>query len=278
MAHASARVTETFRLSASKLSVFTGLLALVLVLARLIVLPGPRRVWTVGGVQVTVALNAALGLAVLLAVLTWAGMDWLLRDHPAYRPQRLLWHGLLPMFGVWALEIALLTLPLGPVWWFAFGGGLSALVVLLLAEAIVLDLQDPRALWASWGLQAVGYGLYLLLALAVRGGGWRLLYAAPVLAVGALAVARRLWALRAEPPGRGAGLVVLLALGHLSAAWFYTPLGPLAYSLVLLGALYMLVPLLAEPAPAGRWNEAWTEPLGTAAALWVLAALVEMSR
>ncbi len=262
----------------AKLSLFTGLLALVLVLARLVHLPGPRRAFAVGEVQITLALDAALGLAALLAALTWSGMDWLLRDHPAYRPRRLVWHALLPTFALWALEAALLALPVGPMWWFVFGGGLGALVVLLLAEYIVLDLQDPRALWASWGLQSVAYGLYLLLALAVRAAGWRLLFAAPLLAVGAWVVARRLWALRSRAPGWGAGLVVLVVVGHLSVAWFYTPLSPLAYSLVLLGALYALVPMLAEPASGRPWNEAWTEPLSTAAVLWLLAAVLEWTR
>ncbi|NPA31421.1 MAG: hypothetical protein GXO37_05410 [Chloroflexi bacterium] len=262
----------------AKLSLFTGLLALVLVLARLVQLPGPRRAFTVGEVQVTLALDAALGLAVLLAALTWTGMDWLLRDHPAYRPRRLVWHALLPTFALWALEAALLALPVGPMWWFVFGAGLAALVVVLLAEFVVLDPQDPRALWAGLGLQAVAYGLYLLLALAVRAAGWRLLFAAPLLAVGAWVVARRLWALRSRAPSWWADGVVLVVMGHLSVAWFYAPLGPLAYSLVLLGALYALVPLLAEPAAGRPWNEAWTEPLATAAGLWLLAVVLEWMR
>ncbi len=263
---------------AAKLSRLTGLLALVLVLSRLVRLPGPQRVLAIGAVRLTLALNAALALAVLLAAMVWTGMDDFLRDHPAYRLRDLPWHALLPTAAVWALEATLLALPLGPLWWLALVIGLSALVVLLLAEFIVVDTQDPRALTAMWGLQAVGYGLYLLLALALRAGGWRLLWSAPLLAAAAWAIARRLWALRAHPPKWGAGGIVALVIGHLAVAWFYTPVGPLAYSLLLLGALYALVPLLAEDAGPRAWHDAWNEPLLSAGLLWLLAVLSEVGR
>ncbi len=249
----------------AKLSPFTGLLALTLVLTRLVQLPGPRRTLSLGQVQFTVALNAALALAALLAAFTVVGMDWLLRDHPAYHPRRLGWHVLLPTFGLWALEAVLLALPLGPMWWFTLGVGLVALVVVLWAEFIALDPQDPRALTALWALQAVAYGLYLLLALAVRAAGWRLAFTAPWLALAAWVVARRLWALRPHPPRWGTGVWVLLVMGHLSAAWFYAPLGPLAYALMLVGVLYALVPNLLEPQ---------LEPVWTALLLWALALVL----
>jgi len=74
------------------------------------------------------------------------------------------------------------------------------------------------------------------------------------------------------------GFIVLVAMGHLSAAWFYAPVTPLSYSLVMLGALYAWVPMLAEPATGRPWNDAWTEPLATAAGLWLLAAVLEWTQ
>ncbi|NPA26362.1 MAG: hypothetical protein GXO36_02005 [Chloroflexi bacterium] len=227
-----------------KLSLFTAATTLVIVLGRWSDFQGPTWTYAWGPHSWQVHLSPRSVLIVILTALSLSGMDWLLRDHPLYEEQRnrVLWHALLPTFALDALATLIRTLPLGPAWIFVLLVGLVSVVALVVAEYIVLDPQDPRALWATWALQATGYGLFFLFALGLYQSAWAPSTVAVLLAMAAWFIGRRLWALQAPQATLGPES---LALALLAVHWGWSlaflcqaGLTPAAAGLLLLAGVY----------------------------------------
>ena len=108
---------------ADRLSVVTATILLVYTLGRFIDLPGRELAVQLPGIFLAVEVRAQTFIALLVACLTAAGTDWLLRDHPAIGEKTTLEHWLLPAFTAWVIGIPLFQLPdsyFSPVWQFSY--------------------------------------------------------------------------------------------------------------------------------------------------------------
>lgn len=259
----------------NRISMLAATILLAYALARFVNLPIRELAIQLPGLYLNVQINVRTFVALLVAGLTAAGADWLLRDHPAFKGKSTIEHWLLPALTALVIGLPLFQLPLGPLWWggFALGGGLLMLV--LVAEYISVDPEDVRQPPAAAGLTAVSFALYLALAVALRFAELRLFLILPALTLAVFLVSLRALNLRLR--GQWAFIpagVVALITGQIVAALHYWPLAPVPYGLALLGPAYALTSLIAGLVEGEPLRQALVEPgvvlvLVWGAALWI---------
>lgn len=230
-----------------RLSTVAATMLLAYALARIIQVPVQDLSLQLPGLLLTFELNLRTVVTLLVAGLTTAGADWLIRDHPKLGNQIRFEHWLLPTLTAWVIGVLLFQLPIGLLWWAGFVLGGAFLMAVLVAEYIVIDDHDDRQPLASAGLTVVSFALYLILAASLRFAEMRLYLILPALILaGGLASLRTLhlrlhgqWAIL------NAGIVALV-VGQVAAALHYWPLSPTSYGLALVGPAYSLTSLMAS--------------------------------
>ncbi len=260
--------------NANRLSVLTAAVLLAYGLAHLVGAPGFTLTVQLPGFYFALPLNLGTAMILMAAGLAATGMDWLLHGHPTMQGQATIEHWLLPTLTAFVIGILLSILPSGPVWWIGFAFSAGILIAIFLAEYISVDAGAPNYALASAGLTALSYAMFLILVIAIRSAGARL-----VLVVPAVFLAAGLLSLRTShlhfsgrweiPWSLGIGLICAQLAGGLH----YWPLSPLQFGLFLLGPLYALTTLannLGEDTPLRR---AATEPGIILGITWVAAAL-----
>lgn len=260
---------------ANRMSVLAAVILLAYALARFVNLPTRDFSLQLPGLYLEIEVGIQATVSLLVAALTAAGSDWLMRLHPASRQHGTLEHWLLPALTAWVIGLPLFQLPLGWLWWagFAFGGIL--LVLVLLAEYITIDPNDVRQPAAAMALTAVSYALYLTLASSLRFAGVRLFLAMPALALAVWLVSLRHLHLRLH--GRwlpGLAGVVALICAQITAGLHYLPLSTVGFGLALIAPAYALTSLFANLEEGESAIQALREPAiiflaVLAAALWI---------
>ncbi len=246
------------------------MILLAYALARFINLPTRELALQLPGVYLAVQINVRTLVAFLVAGLTASGADWLLRQHPAYNGKGTYEHWLLPGLTAWVIGIPLFQIPLGPIWWAGFAASGAALMLVMVAEYISVDPDDPRQPAASAGLTAVSFALFLTLAIALRFSGVRLFLMVPALILAGFLVSLRTLHLRLQ--GRWAWIragMIALITGQISAALYYWPLSPVAFGLTVLGPAYALTSLVANLSEEEPLRQAVIEPAVVLAAVWM---------
>jgi hypothetical protein len=231
-------------------------------LANFVRLPARELAVQLPGVYLAVEINARTVVAVLVAVLTASGADWLLRTHPSLHGHSTFKHWLVPALTALVIGVPLSQISGAPQWWLGFIAGGALLMLVLVAEYITIDPDDVRQPIASAGLTAVSFALYLILAIALRFSGVRLFLLLPALSLAAWLVSLRTLHLRLH--GRWVFLqagVVALICGQAAAALHYLPLSSISYGLLLIGPAYALTSLLANLAEDEPLRQAVLEPL-----------------
>jgi hypothetical protein len=108
-------------------------------------------------------------LVFLAAALTATGMDWLLRGHPSFKEgTRSFEHWILPAMTALILGISLAFSPAGAQWWAAFGVGGVLLTMVFWAEYVALEPADPAYPFATAGLIALSFAIFLILTVILR--------------------------------------------------------------------------------------------------------------
>ena len=261
--------------SSDRLSLVAAMILLAYALGRSIQLPGLDLATQLPGFFLAVQVNVQTVVAFIVAGLTAAGTDWLLREHPALQRGSTAEHWLLPALTAWAIGLPLFQIPLSPLWWagFALGGGLILLV--LIAEYIAVDATDARQAPAAAILTAVSFALYLVLVAGLRFANLRLFLLLPALALAGGLVSLRTLRLRL-PDHRfylEAGLVALISV-QIAAALHYWSLTPVAFGMALLGPAYALTNLLGNLAQGEPLRQAIVEPAIVLAFIWGLAVIL----
>jgi hypothetical protein len=255
-----------------RLSIVAATMLLAYAMARYINFPVNSFAIQLPGLFLSFQINLRTFITLLIAGLTAAGTDWLIRDHPAlgkhFRPE----HWLIPAFTALVIGVPLFQLPLGAVWWGGFILGGTFLMLVLVAEYIVVDADDVRQPIAAAGLTVVSYALFLILAASLRFANLRLYLILPALTLAAGLISLRTLHLRLH--GKWALLqagIVALLVGQLVAAFHYWPLSPVAYALALLGAAYSLTSLLGSLLEGTSVRQAFLEPLIVLLIFWITA-------
>lgn len=263
-------IAERARLpSPERLSLLAATILLAIVLGRSIRLPEIDLSTQLPGFYLSLRISVQVFVAIIVAGLTAAGTDWLLRDHPAMRPWRRQEHWLLPGLTALTLGVPLFQMPLSFLWWAGFAVSGLILMLVLLAEYIVVDPQDARRPLASIGLTAVAFTLYLVLIAGLRFAELRLFLIAPAAGLACALVSLRALRLRLDDHWSflEAGLSALITL-QLAAALHYWPISPVTYALALLGPGYALTTFLGNLASGERPRQAALEPAALLALIW----------
>ncbi len=260
---------------ADHLSILVGTILLAFALAHFIRLPVRQLSIQLPGIYMVINFGVQELVALLVALLTATGADWLLRDHPHRGKQHLVEHWLLPGLTAWAIGLPLLQLPLSPVWWIGFASGGVLLILVLVAEYIAIDPEDVRQPPAAAGLTAVSYALFLVLVAGLRFANTRLFLLLPALGLASALVSLRTVHLRLHDRWAflEAGLVSWITI-QMAAALHYSPVSPISFGLALLGPAYTLTNLLGNLAEGEPLRQAVLEPIVVLALIWGAAFLI----
>jgi hypothetical protein len=242
--------------SASRIGVLTAAVLLAFALTR--VLPAPELTMNLQlpGFFFNIPLTLGLGMTLLAAGLTAAGMDWVLRSHPDLQGVSTLEHWLLPTLTTLVVGFTLTLITDLDAWWLGFAVGAVLLLFVFLAEYVVVEPAAPQYAIARSGLTALAYALFLILSVFLRLAGARLFVLVPALFVAAGWISLRILHLDGSdhwdfPWATGIGL----ACAQMGAGLHYWPILPLQMGLALTGILYALTTLsinVAEGIPLGR--------------------------
>jgi len=257
------------------LSMVAAIILLSYALAHMVAIPSRKLGMQLPGFYLSISININTFASFLVAGLTAAGADMLLRDHPMLQKGATFQHMLLPSLTALVIGLPLAQLPLNLLWWLGFSIGGLLLLFVLIAEFITVDPQDIRHGMAAAGLTAVSFALFLTLAIILRFTSTRLFLILPALALASGLVSLRTLHLRLGGEWMLApALVVFLIIGQLSAGLHYWPLSPVAYGLALLGPAYSLTSFFANLGEGVQIKKAILEPALVLMLVWGAAILV----
>lgn len=257
-----------------RLSVLTATVLLAYALTHVIETQRFTLNWSVLGIAINLPLNITAAATFLAAVVTAAGMNWLLRTHPQFTPNNLTEHWLLPALTAFMIGIPLYNLPNGPAWWLGFGLGGGLLILVFMAEYITQDGNDVRYPLASAGLIALSFALFTVLCAALEYVSARLVLILLVVFPAAGLVSLRSMHLRLDQWRWQWAFGIGLACTQVAAALHYWPISPVSYGLAVLAPLYAMVGLginLGEGTPERQSGIEATIVWGF---LWLLAFLL----
>lgn len=255
-----------------RLSTLMAVILLAYAIARFVKVPGTTLALELAGVYLPLQFDIGTMITALVAGLTATGTDWLLRDHPNLIGRRRYGHWLLPAMTAWVLSLPLGSLPLSPLWWLAFAGSAALLVTVLIAEYASANPLNALYRPAALTLGALAFGLFLILAISLRGLAVRLILILPTIAAAAFLISGRLHLLSSErrwPVGQSIAIAFLSA--QIAAALHYLPISAVSYGLALLGLLYALTNYAGALNQGQQGRAALNEPLVSLGLLWLLA-------
>jgi Protein of unknown function (DUF5656) len=213
--------------------------------------------------------------SLLVAGMTAAGANWLMRSHPAVKGKHSLEHSILPALTALVIGIPLSGVPVGLGWWVGLISGAFILVLVLIAEYIAVDPQDIRLPFATAALSAVSFALFLILAGALRAGGVRLLYNTPALVLASWLVSLRVTNLRLHGEWTiYESAIIAFVMGQITAAFNYWPLSPITFGLLLLGPSYALISLFCNLIEEKPFHRAIFEPIISLLIAWGAALII----
>ena len=253
----------------NNVSVVAAMIVLAYTLERFIDLPSWQIAQQLPGLYIELNINVTLITSLLVACMTAAGANWLIREHPAAQGKQTLGHTILPALTALVIGIPLSGVPVSLGWWLGLIGGAIILVLVLIAEYIAVDLQDTQLPLASAALSAVSFALFLVLAGALRSAGVRLLFISPILALAAWLVSLRVTNLRlhGEWTIYESGIIAFV-VGQITAAFSYWPLTPIAFGLLLLGPSYALISLFCNLIEGKNYRQFIIEPVLSIVIAW----------
>lgn len=257
------------------LSIVAAMIVLAYTLERFIDLPSWRISRQLPGLYLELDISVNLLISLLVALMTAAGANWLMREHPAAGGKHVIVHAILPALTALVIGIPLSGIPVGIGWWIGLISGAFILVLVLIAEYIAVDQQDAQFPLASAALSAVSFALFLVLTGALRSAELRLLYNIPVIVFASWLVSLRVINLRLHGEWTiYESAIIAFIIGQISAAFNYWPFTPIAFGLVLLGPSYALVSLFCNLIETKPIRQVIIEPVISILAAWGAALII----
>ena len=264
-----------------RISVMTAMILLAYAMARYVNLPSRVLEIYLPGTYLEIEINVNTIVALLVAGLTASGADWSIRRHPALEARRTVQHWVLPGLTAWVLGVTLNALPSSPLWWFIFTVGGGLLLLVLIAEYVVVDANDPYFPTARAGLTALSFALYLSLAILLRTNETRFLLLLPALSISIGMISLRAIYLRLYNEGLFtqenalravlAAFIVAVVLTQITTALHFWPVTPIVFGLALLGPAYSLTYLMITLTDGRKISKALLEPTLILATIWGMA-------
>ncbi|MBN1303286.1 MAG: hypothetical protein JXA13_02540 [Anaerolineales bacterium] len=259
----------------NRLSILSAMVLFAYAISNLVQAPQITLDMQLPGLYLAIPLNLNTVITLLAAGLTAAGMRWLLSEHPSVGNGMAIDHWFLPTLTTLVLGAPLALLPPGHWWWLGFSIGAFLLVLIFFAEYVVVEPAAPYYALATVGLTALSFALFLILVVAFRYSGVRLLLTGPAVFLAAGLVSLRTLHLRLL--GRwqfawafGIGLICM----QLAAGLHYWPIFPLQFGLFILGPLYALNGIAGNLSEGIPLKQAFIEPVTVLVLIWGGALLV----
>jgi hypothetical protein len=257
------------------MSILAAMIVLAYTLERFIDLPSWQISRQLPGLYIELNINVTMITSLLVACMTAAGANWLMRGHPASQGKVALQHAILPALTALVIGIPLSRVPVGIGWWLGLISGTFILVLVIIAEYIAVDLEDIRLPFANAALSAVSFALFLLLAGALRAAGVRLLFITPALILADWLVSLRVTNLRLHGEWTiYESAIIALMIGQIAAAFYYWPLSPITFGLVLLGPSYALISLFCNLIEEKPVRQVIFEPIISIVIAWGAAFII----
>lgn len=258
-----------------RLSVLLATIMLAYALTHIIRAPDYIFRMNLGETRLAIHLNISMAFSILAGGLAATGADWLLRGHPSIQPGETREHWLLPTLTALILGIALYALPSGANWWIAFGMSGLLLLAVFQAEFIVVDPEDAAYPLATAVLVALSYTLVLILSVAVRSAGLRLVLLAPAIFLTSGFSSLRVMHLRLNERWEfGWAVGIALITTQLGTSLQYWPITPVQFGLAVLGPLFALTSLAINLLNDLPSKKAWIESAILLVLTWGLAFLL----
>ena len=263
--------------STDRISILAATILIAYTLSGLIQLPVRKIAIQVPGI---ILLDAEISIhtivALLVAGVTAAGTNLLIREHPNRKDQNLIQHWLFPALTAWVIGVPLSQQDPGNLWWLGIGLGGGVLVLVLIAEYIVVDPDDIRYVPATIGLSAVSFALFLILVITLRTMEFRLFLMLPAITISIGLVSLR--TLNLQLRGNWAIVptaVIMLITSQIAAALHYLPIKPITFGLILLGPAYALTSFVGGLVEKKEWRKIISEPIVIIIVVWIAALWVE---
>lgn len=258
-----------------RLSIVTAMILLTYALLPFIQTPSHEISFFLFGILIAFNANFTLITAFLAAGLAVSGADWLIHDHPNRKEQPIYPHYLLPALTAAVLGVPLSLIKVSVQWWVVFLLGTLLLLAVLVSEYISVDNSDSRHALAQMVLNGVGFGLLLTIAISIRAAGLRLyLFLLALIPVFTL-MCLRLFYLRLEGNWNWEwSIVITLILVQSAIGFYYLPLGPARFGLLLVGIAYGMVEL-ATGIQTHQWSiNKLIGPSMVVIIFWLMAFLI----
>jgi hypothetical protein len=257
------------------LSILAAMIVLTYTFERFIDLPGWKVSTQLPGLYIELNINISTITSIIVACMTAAGANWLMSNHPATHKRLVLQHAILPALTALVIGIPLSRIPLGIGWWIGLISGAFILVLVILAEYIAVDPRDTRFPLANAALSAASFALFLVLTGALRAAGLRLLFITPALIFAAWLVSLRVLNLRLHGEWTiYESAIIALLVGQITAAFYYWPLAPMTYGLVLLGPAYAAISLFCNLIEEKPVRQVILEPVLSILIAWGAAFII----
>lgn len=259
----------------NRIGLITSTTLLALALTRIVPSPAFNFELQLPGFFLTFPFNINTVMGFLTACLTATGMDWLLRGHPSLKGRATFQWWFLPTLTTFVISVPLSIFPDGQTWWIGFIVSGIFLFLVFLAEYVAVDADAPQYTIAMVSLTAISFTLFFVLSVALRTSEARLYLIVPGLFLSAVLASLRVLHLRLSGNWEYAwALGIGLVCVQLATGFYYWPLSPIQFGLLLIGPLYSLVNLainLGENIPVQR---AILEPAIVTALCWGLSAFI----
>jgi len=233
--------------NSDRLSVVMAMIMLAFGLTRVIPISSDTMSFQFLGVKFDVLINIRTVMAVLTGFLAALGSDWIIKEHPANVSARGKWYisiqnWIVPVFTSFVISITLNQMFAGLSWWIIFGLGSVLLLLIFIAQYAINNISDANNPFASVGLTAITFALFLILAIALRSSGLRLyvILIATIIAAGFVCLRTFYIRLNGEWSYLWS-LLVILVVGQITVGLYYLPLSPLQFGLFTTGTLYVLI-------------------------------------
>jgi hypothetical protein len=258
-----------------RLSVVAAMILLAYALLPFIQTPAREISFPFFGILIEFNTNLTLLIAFLAAGLAVSGTDWLLRDHPERGGHPIYPHYLLPALTAAVIGVPLALLRVSIQWWVVFGLGSLLLLAVLMAEYVSVDSRDTRLAIAQMVLNGVSFGLLLTLAISIRAAGLRLYLLLFALTPLCALLCLRLFHLRLQGNWNWEwAAAITLVITQAAIGFYYLPLSPARFGLILLGIAYGLVELATLMQPI-QWSfQKIFGPLLVTGLFWLMAIFI----